>query len=190
MKLRAAANPVVVALNITGLNMNFKKTSLVLAIAVSALAAGSAHAVTVEAGTIGSFSHVFSMAPGTIDDTVNFSISTPSNLTGTASNLKLSFASLNFLDISGLTVTLWNNSHPLGTVNYGSFAGDSAAYTFNLPTAGDYHIDISGTATGMAGGTYGVALSAAPVPEPETYAMLLAGLGVMGAIARRRKQAA
>jgi len=28
------------------------------------------------------------------------------------------------------------------------------------------------------------------VPEPETYAMLLAGLGVMGAIARRRKQAA
>ena len=28
---------------------------------------------------------------------------------------------------------------------------------------------------------------AGPVPEPETYAMLLAGLGVMGAVARRRK---
>ncbi len=28
----------------------------------------------------------------------------------------------------------------------------------------------------------------APVPEPETYAMLLAGLGLMGATARRRKQ--
>ncbi|MES2348729.1 MAG: FxDxF family PEP-CTERM protein [Pseudomonadota bacterium] len=28
----------------------------------------------------------------------------------------------------------------------------------------------------------------APVPEPETYAMLLAGLGLMGAVARRRKQ--
>ena len=27
----------------------------------------------------------------------------------------------------------------------------------------------------------------APVPEPETYAMLLAGLGLMGVIARRRK---
>ena len=28
---------------------------------------------------------------------------------------------------------------------------------------------------------------AAPIPEPETYAMLLAGLGLMGAVVRRRK---
>lgn len=27
------------------------------------------------------------------------------------------------------------------------------------------------------------------VPEPETYGMLLAGLGLMGAVARRRRQA-
>ena len=26
-----------------------------------------------------------------------------------------------------------------------------------------------------------------PVPEPETYAMLLAGLGLIGAVARRRQ---
>ena len=30
----------------------------------------------------------------------------------------------------------------------------------------------------------------APVPEPETYAMLLAGLGLLGVVARRRKLAA
>ena len=30
----------------------------------------------------------------------------------------------------------------------------------------------------------------APIPEPETYAMLLAGLGLMGVLARRRKQKA
>jgi hypothetical protein len=32
-----------------------------------------------------------------------------------------------------------------------------------------------------------VSAPVAAVPEPETYAMLLAGLGLMGAIARRRK---
>ena len=30
--------------------------------------------------------------------------------------------------------------------------------------------------------------TAAPVPEPETYAMMLAGLGLLGVVARRRKQ--
>jgi hypothetical protein len=35
--------------------------------------------------------------------------------------------------------------------------------------------------------TFGQLTIAAPVPEPESYAMLLAGLGVMGAIARRRR---
>ncbi|MDR2092870.1 MAG: THxN family PEP-CTERM protein [Azoarcus sp.] len=34
---------------------------------------------------------------------------------------------------------------------------------------------------------FGFSVSAVPVPEPETYAMLLAGLGVIGAIARRRR---
>lgn len=32
--------------------------------------------------------------------------------------------------------------------------------------------------------------STAPIPEPETYAMLLAGLGLLGFVARRRKLAA
>lgn len=36
------------------------------------------------------------------------------------------------------------------------------------------------------GGAYQLQIAA--VPEPETYAMLLAGLGLMGAIARRRRQ--
>ena len=35
-----------------------------------------------------------------------------------------------------------------------------------------------------------VAANLVPVPEPETYAMLLAGLGVLGFAGYRRKQAA
>lgn len=36
---------------------------------------------------------------------------------------------------------------------------------------------------------YGYTYLAAPVPEPETYAMLLAGLGLIGVVARRRRKA-
>jgi hypothetical protein len=35
---------------------------------------------------------------------------------------------------------------------------------------------------------YGGALNLAPVPEPATYGMLLGGLGLLGYMARRRKQ--
>lgn len=82
--------------------------------------------------------------------------------------------------------------------NSGSFASNSYASGLNI-------LRIDGAASGVLKSTYtpytddGVAVRAyltssgltiaavTPVPEPETYAMLLAGLGVMGAIARRRR---
>jgi hypothetical protein len=45
---------------------------------------------------------------------------------------------------------------------------------------------------GSATGSYELTLTAqgnlAPVPEPETYAMMLAGLGLLGLTARRRRR--
>ena len=43
---------------------------------------------------------------------------------------------------------------------------------------------------GMPDGRSEKLIAVTPVPEPETYALLLAGLGLLGTIARRRKNAA
>jgi hypothetical protein len=61
-----------------------------------------------------------------------------------------------------------------------------------LPTltlmAGSYTFTVTGVASGSKGGSWGgnLNLVAVPVPEPETYALLLAGLGAVGFVARRR----
>ncbi|MFC0169690.1 FxDxF family PEP-CTERM protein [Pseudoduganella danionis] len=56
---------------------------------------------------------------------------------------------------------------------------------FSGPANASYYSE--GTIDAYAKVTY--TYETAPVPEPETYAMLLAGLGLVGAIARRRKSA-
>jgi hypothetical protein len=56
--------------------------------------------------------------------------------------------------------------------------------------AGDYYVLVSGNLVSDTSASFGGAVMLAPVPEPETYGMMLAGLGVLGFLARRRKAAA
>ena len=80
----------------------------------------------------------------------------------------------------------WSTSVPFGSIDAdpsdGSFS--YSGQLTGLSTTKTYWIHLYGTASD---GAY--ALTLAPVPEPETYAMLLAGLGLMGTIARRRSAA-
>jgi hypothetical protein len=43
---------------------------------------------------------------------------------------------------------------------------------------------------GVGGGAFGADLTISPVPEPQTWGMLLAGLGVLTTLAWRRRQPA
>jgi hypothetical protein len=57
---------------------------------------------------------------------------------------------------------------------------------YNNAAAGSYYWAVAGDAVGSNGGVYLYAANTAVVPEPETYAMMLAGLGMIGFIGRRR----
>jgi hypothetical protein len=73
------------------------------------------------------------------------------------------------------------------------FSIDWADEIVMFGNGGEFHIhmdDISFTSNGqMKNQTYSIELVTAPIPEPETYALMLAGLGLVGFMARRRKQA-
>lgn len=66
----------------------------------------------------------------------------------------------------------------------GSFNQQS---TPNQPGAGTQSPNINGLMNGNGHGNGHPPVTSA-VPEPETYAMMLVGLGLMGAIVRRRKK--
>ena len=91
-----------------------------------------------------------------------------------------------------------------GFGSYSLFSGDALPggladtqlFSFNFGTAansvslaaGSYFYVISGLTFGPGVYTLNSSAVAAPVPEPETYALMLAGLGIVGFMAARRKQ--
>ncbi len=63
-------------------------------------------------------------------------------------------------------------------------SGESLTLDYNASLSGVSYITVTGISNASGGAIYAGEIS--PIPEPETYAMLLAGLGLMGAVVRRR----
>jgi hypothetical protein len=133
----------------------------------------------------GSLIDTVQVVKGPFQDTYNFSL-------GTASSLDASAGVMNFwtfkISEEQFTYSLVDSfDHVLGTG--GGEDDGEAGFSVASLASGYYHLNVFGKAKGTGGGLYNGVLSISattPIPEPESYAMLLAGLGLMGGIARRR----
>lgn len=83
-------------------------------------------------------------------------------------------------------------SKKISLINLDRSSSTSGRFTSTLLTAESATLSPAATYTlvvsGGGTGSYSGSVMLSPVPEPETYAMMLAGLGVMGFIARRRRK--
>lgn len=124
----------------------------------------------------------------------------------TAISASLNNTATTFAGISGFTESLYSGQGSI-TTGYSSttnpFTGSVLASNGSLMSAinlgaGTYTLQFSGTlaqATSVLGttvpsvGTFvsTVAIATAAIPEPSTYALMFAGLGIAGLAARRRK---
>ncbi len=120
--------------------------------------------------------------PNTFTEQVQFTLGAGESFTSTVIG-SVDFTNFGVTLTSGTSVGNLANSVNLthGSGNTFSWLQTSAA----SPTF--YSLNITGVSRTYSP-IYEVRLNgiAAPVPEPETYAMLLAGLGMIGAVARRR----
>ena len=165
--------------------MKFKHLALAAAVAAASSGAWAEDYVVsnIDLSSSTAFFGVTHFQAAAFTDTFNF-VNGPSFADATASLVTTALKGLQNVDFS--SATLNGNAlsfSPTGAVEFGSGA-------FNGLTGTSFQLIVMGTVSGVGGGkgaSYAGTLNVTPVPEPETYALMLAGLGVMGFIAMRRK---
>ena len=188
------------------------KTLRTFAMALLALLAFNANAttnnitapLTFNSSDDAAFSRTFHLGEfGSFTDSYTFSIQsgTEADLSANVgSKYSLSFANIVLfgVDLTNVSLTgLVNVNGVQTTTSFGLFnLGKNNTFSLEASnlTAGDYSLNISGISaltSGVFKSKYSgdVSLAVTAVPEPETYSMMLAGLGLMGFAARRKLKA-
>lgn len=162
----------------------FASILLVCALAGNASAAGNHHFIGDLTDT--TFVQAYSFAPGAvITDVFHFDLSGQSTFNSVVSQIALQ----SFFNISGFSLTLAMPSGP--TFSFSPTGNVIWSNLLVLPQNTDYQLTVSGLADGSLGGSYSVLMAAAssvqnPIPEPEQWLLLLAGIALLPIATRKR----
>lgn len=166
------------------MTLGYKKlfASLVLA-GVAGLSSMSANAATFASTATPEGYSINYTTSSNFDDLWSFNVVAPASIVASISGTSTSAFSFTKFDLVKLIDGVYT------TVVTGDVGNLTAKITFGGLEAddlgGDYFIRVAGLGKGSYSGT----ISVSAVPEAETYVMMLAGVGLMGFVARRRKSA-
>jgi hypothetical protein len=125
-----------------------------------------------------------------------FSVPTASSTSGIATPITQTISASVFNYFSEFSASLYSGViDQYGTASQGTLlnmfvsTATSGSFAATL-SSGNYFIVVNGVANefGNLQPKYNLTLNAVPVPEVETYALMLAGLGVLGFLAKRRNR--
>jgi hypothetical protein len=171
--------------------------SLIAAVVLGAASLGSSAAMAADittppqalnlVGTSAFFGDSFDINKqnDTFADHFTFSVS------GVAANFDAIVSSISRTAATGLDITALTLFTGSGTqVATGSALHSGAIDVWTLSTnnlaVGNYYVQVSGKMVSATSGSFGGTVMLAPVPEPAAFGMMLAGLGLVGFMARRR----
>jgi hypothetical protein len=168
--------------------------SLLKKVAVMAAASvgwmGVVQATTYDAGTVSPSVYqqadFYSTSSFSFTDVFNFTVGTEyGTVLASAASYSPDGINAEQTHVSNLTLSIFAGSDATGPiVGEWSSSNGSLIDQSGVLAAGDYSVRIAGTTDGALGGGYQVSIAA--VPEPAEWMMLLAGLAVLGFIAKRK----